>query len=183
MVKAARARALDARVMDGQTLTFDCEFDAVFSNAALHWMPRADDVVAGVRRSLRPRGRFVAEMGVAGNIAKLLGAMVRALSQRGIDGSELEFRYYPTVEECREKLERHGFTVSYIELIPRPTPLPGPLGDWFDTFGDVFLNTVPASEREAFKREIEQQAASDLRSPDGAWVADYVRLRFRAQLT
>jgi SAM-dependent methyltransferase len=182
MVRATRARGLDAQIMDGQNLTFDHEFDAVFSNAALHWMRRADDVISGVRRALRPRGRFVAEMGGAGNIAKLLAAMVRALAQRGIDGSKLEFRYYPGVDEYREKLERHGFSVSYIELIPRPTPLPGPLGDWFDNFGDVFLNTVPASERDALKREIEQEAAADLKARDGTWIADYVRLRFHAHL-
>src|SRR5258705_11792014 len=65
-IAAARAIGLDAHVMDTQHLTFDNEFDAVFSNAALHWMKRADDVIAGAWRALRPRGRFVAEIGRAG---------------------------------------------------------------------------------------------------------------------
>lgn len=182
MVAAAQKLGLDARVMDGQALTFDGEFDAVFSNAALHWMRNADDVIAGVRRALRPGGRFVAEMGGQGNISRLLASAVRALAKRGIDGSNLEFRYYPSVEEYRGKLERGGFLVNYIELIPRPTPLPGRLGNWFDTFGDMFLNTVPPSEREALKGEIEQEAAAELQNPDGSWTADYVRLRFKAVL-
>ena len=63
MVAAARARDIDARVMNGHNLTFDSEFDAVFSNAALHWMRDQDAVLAGVRSALKPRGRFVAEMG------------------------------------------------------------------------------------------------------------------------
>src|SRR5439155_13923693 len=114
------------------------EFDAVFSNAALHWMTRADDVIQGVRRALKPGGRFVAEMGGHGNNAMTIAAIVRALAKRGIDGSKLEFRYYPTIAEYSGKLERHGFAVDYIELFPRPTPMPTGLAGWLDNFGDVF---------------------------------------------
>src|SRR5215469_14834213 len=71
MVAAARARGLDARVVPGQGLAFDAEFDAVFSNAALHWMRPPEAVLAGVHRALRPSGRFVAEMGGHNNTAAI----------------------------------------------------------------------------------------------------------------
>ena len=100
----------------------------------------------------------------------------------GIDGSKLEFRYYPTIAEYSGKLERHGFAVDYIELFPRPTPMPTGLAGWLDNFGDVFLNAVPPTERESLKRDIESEAATDLRQPDGSWIVDYVRLRFKAHL-
>ncbi|MGH7897359.1 MAG: class I SAM-dependent methyltransferase, partial [Candidatus Binatia bacterium] len=78
-VAAAQALGIDARVVDGEKLAFENEFDAVFSNAALHWMKRADDVIAGVWRALRPGGRFVAECGGAGCVATIEHALDRAL--------------------------------------------------------------------------------------------------------
>ena len=96
MVVAARARGLDARVMDGQSLGFDHEFDAVLSNAALHWMRQPDAVLKGVRRALKPGGRLVAEFGGAGNVASVAEALIEALGRRGIDGRALVPWYYPT---------------------------------------------------------------------------------------
>jgi len=88
-VAGARARGLDARVARGEALPFVSEFDAVFSNAALHWMREAAAVISSVHRALRPGGRFVAEMGGAGNVAAIRSALVSALGHRGIDGTAL----------------------------------------------------------------------------------------------
>src|SRR5690349_15390007 len=82
-IKAARARGLDAHVADGTKLAFKSGFDAVFSNAALHWMRDPDAVIAGVWRALRPGGRFVAECGGAGNVEQIMRALVAALDRRG----------------------------------------------------------------------------------------------------
>jgi SAM-dependent methyltransferase len=87
MIAAARARGLDARVMDGEGLDFEDEFDAVFSNAALHWMRRPADVIAGVRRALRPGGRFVGEFGGHTNVAAIIVALIAVLDRRGVDGA------------------------------------------------------------------------------------------------
>lgn len=95
-IAAARARGLDARVIAGESLPFEAEFDAVFSNAALHWMVKADAVVAGVFRALKPGGRFVAEMGGAGNIATLLEAILASLDARGVDGRPAVPWFFPT---------------------------------------------------------------------------------------
>jgi SAM-dependent methyltransferase len=89
MVAAARARGIDARVVRGQNLTFDTGFDAVFSNAALHWMRPPKAVLAGVRRALKPRGRFVGEMGGHNNTAAIVVALSAVLGRRGLDAHQL----------------------------------------------------------------------------------------------
>jgi SAM-dependent methyltransferase len=180
-IRGARARGLDARVADGNTLDFAGEFDAVFSNAALHWMRDPDAVISGVWRALKPGGRFVAECGGAGNVASIMAALVAALDRRGIDGKAAVPWYFPAPEEYSARLERQGFAVESIALIPRPTPLPGALGDWLDTFAESFLAAVPPAERPAVKREVEAALRPMLLDAAGVWVTDYVRLRFAAR--
>jgi len=182
MVAAACARGLDARVADAQALAFDRAFDGVFSNAALHWMKRPDAVLAGVARALRPGGRFVAEMGGCGNVSAIVEGVTAALTAHGVDAAVLNPWYFPSDAEYGAKLRAHGFVVDDIRLFPRTTPLPGRLGDWLDTFGEVFMRVVPVDERAAFKDAVEARAAARLRLSDGTWTADYVRLRFVARL-
>ena len=182
MVAAACARGLDARVMDGQSLEFDHEFDAVLSNAALHWMRQPDAVLKGVRRALKPHGRLVAELGGAGNVASVMQALIEALGRRGVNGRALVPWYYPTPDEYRALLEVNGFTVNSIELIPRPTTIPGELSDWLDTFAGSFLSAVPISERDAVKREIAERLAPRFKDHSGKWTLDYVRLRVVARV-
>jgi trans-aconitate methyltransferase len=177
-VVAAQARGLDARVMDGQSLAFAAEFDAVFSNAALHWMLQPDRVIAGVARALKRGGRFVGEMGGAGNVAHIAGALTAALGRRGF-APELPW-YFPGVAEYRAKLEAGGFTVEEITLFPRPTPLPGDIGAWLETFAGAPLSRLGEDERAPFLAELREALAPHLQQPDGSWIADYVRLRFKA---
>ena len=141
-VAAARARGLDARVARAEALPFAAEFDAVFSNAALHWMRDADVVLASVHRALRPGGRFVAEMGGAGNVAAIRAALAEALGRRGIDGRAFDLLFLPTAEEYRARLEAQGFAVRTIALFARPTPLPGDLSAWLETFAQPSLRAV-----------------------------------------
>jgi SAM-dependent methyltransferase len=124
-IEAARKLGLDVRVMDGERLSFVSEFDAVFSNAALHWMRNPEAVISGVWRALRPNGRFVAEFGGHGCVAKIKKALVGALNRRGLDGEAAVPWYFPTIEEYSMLLKSAGFSISTIALIPRPTPLPG----------------------------------------------------------
>jgi SAM-dependent methyltransferase len=179
-VAAARARGIDARVGDGERLEFDEEFDAAFSNAALHWMRRPDDVIAGVWRALRAGGRFVGEMGGKGCVARIRHALVAALSRRGVDGEAADPWYFPDAEEYRARLERGGFEVRSIRLFPRPTPLPGDVEGWLETFARSFLAVVPDGERPAVIAEVRDALRDTLRDADGTWNADYVRLRFEA---
>lgn len=178
-IEAAKALGLDAHVADGEALDFGPEFDAVFSNAALHWMKRPDRVIAGVWRALRPGGRFVAEMGGYGNVRRIHQAMRIAASDY-VDPDTVDPWYFPTIGEYAGRLEAAGFLVTYAELIPRPTPLPTDMAGWLNTFGLSFLNAIPEEKRAAEVENILAQIEGELRAPDGSWTADYVRLRFRA---
>jgi SAM-dependent methyltransferase len=179
-VAAARARGLDARVMDAADLSFAAEFDAVFSNAALHWVKTPDAVIDGVWRALVPGGRFVAECGGDGNVASVRAAIAASFARRGLDASAADPWYFPTVEDYRARLERRGFVVRSIALVKRPTVLPGRLADWLDTFTEAFLMRLPQDARGPVKNEIEEYLKDRLCGPDGVWTVDYVRLRFAA---
>ncbi|HXY33445.1 MAG TPA: class I SAM-dependent methyltransferase [Planctomycetaceae bacterium] len=181
-IVAAMQRGLDARVMNGESLEFEDEFDAVFSNAALHWMKRADAVIEGVRRALKPGGRFVAEMGGSGCVAKVRAALTAALARRGIDAGPLDPWYFPTAEDYGGRLRAHGFTIDSILLFDRPTELPGALTAWLETFGEPFTSALPENERDALRREVEGALRPTLCGADGVWRADYVRLRFAAHM-
>jgi trans-aconitate methyltransferase len=180
-VAAARKLGVDARVSAGEALAFDDEFDAIFSNAALHWMLRPDDVIAGVWRALRRGGRFVAEMGGHGCVQTIRIALVEALARRGINGEALVPWYFPTIEDYSARLRKAGFVISYISLFPRPTPLPGDVTGWLETFAENFSRALPAAERAAFLEEVREVLRPKLCDARGHWRADYVRLRFAAQ--
>jgi trans-aconitate methyltransferase len=180
-IEAAKRLGLDARLMDAQRLEFDSEFDAVFSNAALHWMRQPDAVIAGVWRALKPCGRFVAECGGHGCIARIESALKVALGRRGLDGAAANPWYFPTTEDYRDRLESRGFKVDYIALIPRPTPLPGDISDWLETFCESFLSLLPEGERAGYIEEVREVLRPELCDSHGRWTADYVRLRFSAR--
>lgn len=178
MVAEARARGLDARWVDAERLPFEREFDAVFSNAALHWVRNHDAMLAGVRRALVPGGRFVAEFGGHGNIAAIQVAVRSVLARRGWETNI--HRYYATPDEYAGRLTEHGFTVDRIELIPRPTPLPTGIRGWLDTFERSTLDRIPESERASFMQDVEDLLKEEVCDRQGNWTAHYVRLRFRA---
>jgi trans-aconitate methyltransferase len=179
-IEAARMLGLDAHVMSAETLPFSEEFDAVFSNAVLHWIRDADLMIGAVHRALRPGGRFVAECGGYGCVHRVRTALVQALDRRGIDGEARVPWYFPTPGDYAARLERAGFRVDSIALIPRPTPLPGDIVGWLETFAQSFLEALPSAVREEYLQEVRAALEPQLRDPDGTWVADYVRLRFAA---
>ena len=180
-IEAARRLGLDARVMDGARLGFDCEFDAVFSNVAIHWMKPPDDVIAGVWRALKPGGRFVGEFGGHGCVETIKRALLAALNRRGIDGDALNPWFFPTVEDYSARLSRRGLTISYIALIPRPTPLPTDIKGWLETFAQPLMAPLADGDRAAFIDEVRAALRPALCDADGKWFADYVRLRFATQ--
>lgn len=179
-VEAARQMGLDARVIDAQALPFQEEFDAVFSNAVLHWIRQPDAMIRGVYRALRPGGRFVAECGGAGCVDTVRTALVEALLRRGIDGEARVPWYFPTPPDYGARLERGGFRVDRIALFPRPTPLPGDIVEWLELFAQSFLQGLSEMERREYLEEVRAAVESKLRDANGVWVADYVRLRFAA---
>ena len=180
-ISAARAKGLDARLMDGEDLTFDHEFDAVFSNAALHWMTRADAVIAGVSRALKRGGRFVAEFGGHGNVAAIATAMRAVVRHRGGDIALAAPWFFPAPGVYRAMLEQHAFEVRRIDLIPRPVILQTGMAEWLKLFRKPFFDQFE-NEAEKVLAETVELLRPALCDSDGKWTADYVRLRVEAVL-
>jgi SAM-dependent methyltransferase len=179
-IAAARALGLDARLGDAQRLAFTEEFDAVFSNAVLHWMKDPDAAIDGVWRALKPGGRFVAECGGQHCVAQIRAALGRALARRGIDAAAVDPWYFASAEEYGGRLRARGFVVETIAVFPRPTPLPGDVTGWLRTFAESFAAPVPPADRPAFLSEVQEDLRPALTDAQGRWIADYTRLRFRA---
>ena len=182
MIEAARAAYpdLDFRVADGADFSVESEFDAVFSNAALHWMGRPQSVINCVSAALRPGGRFVAEMGGKGNIDKIATATREALHEL-LHVDVTHQWYFPSMGEYAPLLERHGFEVRMAWHFDRPTPLEGEEGmfNWFKMFGGGLFRGVPAGVIPEATRLAERRLRDTLYA-NGRWVADYRRLRFVA---
>ncbi len=179
-VAATQALGIEAHVLDARALTFTEEFDAVFSNAVLHWVKPPESAIDGVWRALKPGGRFVPEMGGEHCVEKIRTALILALNRRGIDGSARDPWFFPSPEIYGALLRARGFQISYLELIPRPTPLPGAMVGWLETFAQNFTVALPPGERLAYLEEVQEALRPELCNAHGQWTADYTRLRFSA---
>ena len=183
-VNSARPFTVDQH--DATALPSHHQFDAVFSNAALHWIhgiagQRA--VLAGVHRALRlenPKARFVAEMGGHGNVASIRIALQAVLAPFHIDAEAAAASFFPSPKLYRRLLEEAGFTVQSIELIPRPTPLPTGMDSWLNTFRNGVLDRLDPADRATALTQTVALLEPILCDADGNWTADYVRLRFHA---
>jgi len=171
MVASTRSRGIEAEEAAAESLPYpDAVFDAVFSNAALHWVRGQDAMMAEVHRVLKPGGRFVAEMGGHGNIAAIRVALMAVLAQHGFGDREDGVNYYPTPEGYARRLTRHGFHVEQIALIPRPTPLAeSGMTGWLRTFRKGVLDALPEPIRETVVEETAVLLAPALRDEDGNW--------------
>jgi SAM-dependent methyltransferase len=163
--------ALQFALADLTNLNFSKSFDAVFSNAALHWVKDAEAGVASIARALRPGGRFVAEFGGKGNIAKVMEAL------RAVLGKEADERCpwrFLRISEYATLLEHHGLEVRQASLFDRPTPVEGELGmeDWLQMFGSSFFR----GEARAKMSEVVDRLRP-VCYQDGVWTLDYRRLR------
>jgi trans-aconitate methyltransferase len=178
--RAAKDRGLSIVVVDGHHLCFKPQLDAVFTNAALHWMRQPGEVLQGVWQCLKTGGRLVGEFGAKGNVETVRSALHEALRRRAIDPLAVDPWYFPSAQDFSNLLVKSSFTVRSIEIIRRPTQLPGELVDWLEIFAQPFTNAVAKDYRQAFLDEVCQRSETVLRDPDGRWIVDYVRLRFAA---
>jgi SAM-dependent methyltransferase len=172
MVAAAKAKGLDARLMDAADLRFSEAFDAAFSNATLHWVLDKERAARAIWFALRPGARFVGEMGGAGNLATLRRHLDDELVARGFGPPTYAANWYPTVEEFTSVYEAVGFRSIEAELIDRPTTLDHGVEAWVLTFRAGWLDRagVPEDQRPAI--------AAAVAARHGSTIADYVRLRF-----
>jgi trans-aconitate 2-methyltransferase len=182
MVEQARRNypALSFNLGDAADFRFDAPFDAVFSNATLHWVRRAEEAITCIAKALKPGGRFVAEFGGHSNVDSVVRAIYGAREAAGLDaGHRLNPWFYPSIAQYTGLLDKHGMEVTYARLFDRPTrldPGEGGLRSWLDMFGGSFFSDLDAGTREAVIEDIERRLRSSLYE-DGAWTIDYRRLR------
>ncbi len=158
-------------------------FDAVFSTAALHWIPDHGAVFASVYRALAPAGRFVAQCGGAGNLTVLLGRAAGLLRTPPYDRYAPLFSqswHFPDVPATMLGLERAGFTAIDVALEEAPTVIPE--RDGFAEFVATIclrphLAVLPPDLRSPFVGAIVEQSAAD---PE-PFLLDFCRLNLYAR--
>ena len=179
MIASAREKyeGLHYAVADGQELTYSSAFEAVFSNAALHWMPRASDVLRGVERALLPGGRFVAEFGGAGCVATVVNAVAEILREWQIDSAPYLSWFFPSPGQYAGLLEAHGLVPRELRYFERPTPVPGDAGlsTWLSLFQGRLMTDLGDRWPELCRKASERCRSALFR--DGQWWLDYMRLR------
>ncbi len=182
MIRQAQEKYPELRfqVEDGHNFSVGTDYDAVFSNAALHWMLEPEKPIQCVYNALKPNGRFVFEMGGHGNIATIIAAINHAAGKLELKDSA-RLNYFPTIAEYASLLEKNGFSVTFAELYQRPTPLSGENGlrNWIKMFRGGILENLSEAKLEEFFNHAEDYARAKLFN-DNVWVADYVRLRMIA---
>lgn len=185
MVKVAAGKYPSVTFLRGDACSFKLEerFDAVFSNAVLHWIFEHDAMLGHVYDHLKPGGRFVAEFGAKDNIKLILAAVRKVLRKHGYEDRASQDRwYFPSLGAYAAKLEEHGFQIRFMEAFDRPTFLEdrkNGIVDWLEMFGKDYFTGLADAERYSLLREIQDQVSGTLYQ-DGKWIADYRRLRFYA---
>ena len=179
MVLKAREKGIEAYVMSATDLAFKNDFDAVFSNAVLHWVKDSNTAINKIYAALKDKGRFIAEFGGYGNIKYLTDAMQEVFNNNPQYGKFINPWYFPKDTEYKELLESNGFKVEYIEIIPRPTRIDDIL-NWLAVFANGIISHLSNEEQENFKKEVSKILKPKIYTKKNGWTADYVRLRLKA---
>jgi len=179
MVQKAKAKGIDASVMSITDMSFENQFDGVFSNAVLHWIKDSQSAIKNVNKALKRGGRFVAEFGGDTNAKNIVDAMKEVFEKNPDFGVFDNPWYFPTLKEYKEILETNGFKVEYIELIPRPTPIDD-MVNWLDIFANGIVEHLSDAQKVRFKKEVITILTPKLYNDKNGWILDYVRLRVKA---
>ncbi len=179
MIDWAKAKGIEAYVGSVTDLDYEDEFDAVFSNAMLHWVKDANGAVQNIAKSLKIGGRFICEFGGKGNAYYLVSAMQEVFTNHPEFGDFDNPWYFPSVEEYTKVLESEGFSVEYIEIIPRPTPMDD-ISNWLDIFANGVTSHLSTEQYEVFKKEVIKILKTTIYSEKEGWMLDYKRLRVKA---
>lgn len=174
---------LNFAVADAKALEITEQFDAVFSNAVLHWIKPPENVISEIKRVLKPGGRFVAEFGGKGNIETIVTGINQALDEAGYpENQALNPWYFPSIAQYGLLLEQQGLHLKFATLFERPTPLDAGkngLRNWIKMFARCFFEGIPTDQQDRILTQIEQKLAPKLYQ-NGTWVADYKRIRVLA---
>ncbi|MBW4486201.1 MAG: methyltransferase domain-containing protein [Trichocoleus desertorum ATA4-8-CV12] len=166
-------------VADATNLSFVEQFDAIFSNAVLHWVKPPEAAIASMWKALKPGGRLVVEFGGKENVQAIATTLEQSLREIGYPNPEtLNPWYFPSISEYSTLLEQQGFEVQFAALFDRPTPLTDADGiqNWIKMFAQSFLQAVPVGQQDTLLIHIAERIRPQLYR-DGAWFADYRRIR------
>jgi ubiquinone/menaquinone biosynthesis C-methylase UbiE len=181
MIELAKQKGLIAQVLAAENLNYPAEFDAVFTNAVLHWVTDINEVVDRVHTALKLKGRFIGEFGGQDNIQSLVNAMSATFQEFKTFGEFHNPWYFPSVAEFGTVLEKAGFTVEYLELITRPTPLKSGINSWLEIFANGIIDCLTPEQKSQFITEVTKKLKPLIYSETEGWIADYVRIRFQAR--
>jgi 2-isopropylmalate synthase len=179
MIDVSKSRGIESYVGTVTDLPYDNMFDAVFSNAMLHWVKDARGAVKNMAKSLKVGGRFICEFGGEGNAYHLVSAMEEVFANHSEFGVFDNPWYFPSVAEYRALLESEGFRVEYIEIIPRPTHMDD-IANWLDIFANGVTSHLTQEQFEVFKKETTEILRRKIYSDEEGWMLDYKRLRVKA---
>ena len=179
MVEKTNKKGIEAYIMSATELDFNFEFDAVFSNAVLHWVKDNKLAINKINASLRVNGRFIAEFGGYGNIRYLTDAIQKVFDNHSEYGIFNNPWYFPKDTDYKKLLESNGLKVEYIELIPRPTQIDD-ISNWLTIFANGIVSHLTNEQQVQFKKEVREILKPKIYSEKDGWIADYVRLRVKA---
>ena len=179
MVKSACDQGIEVKVQDILKINYQNEFDAVFSNAVLHWVGKPDAVVANIHKALKKDGRFAGEFGGFGNCANVVEAMQEVFTDHPEFGEFNNSWYFPKADGYRKVLESNGFEVKYCEIIPRETPVKD-IKTWLEIFANGIIKDLDENQKEYFKNQVQKKVKTKLYVKEKGWFVDYVRIRFYA---
>ncbi len=179
MIEQCQDKGIEAYVGSVTDLPYEEAFDAVFSNATLHWVKDAQTALQNIAKSLKCGGRFICEFGGEGNTYHLVSAIQKVFANHPEFGVFENPWYFPSVEAYRALLESEGFTVTYIEIIPRPTPMDD-ISNWLDIFANGVTKHLNKAQFDTFKQECREILKETIYTEKEGWVLDYKRLRVKA---
>lgn len=178
-VQKAREKGIDASVSNITQISFDNEFDAIFSNAVLNWVKNQTHAIHNVHKALKSGGRLIAEFGGDGNIKTITDAMQEVFDKNSNFGNFKNPWYYPSADEYRTLLEENGFKVEYCELVSKPTHVVN-MDQWLDAFAAGIISHLRKEEKIDFKEQVKNILRPKLYTNETDWTLDYVRLRVKA---
>lgn len=183
MIAQARCKFPDITFVEANAVTYQTKtpFDAVFSNATIHWIKESDKLLVNILNLLRPDGRFIAEFGARNNVRLITDGIIKALQNSGYPFEVKNFPwFFPELYQYVSMMENAGLTVVYASYFDRPTKLAGAAGlrNWIKMFAGSFFQGIPESEHEEILCNIEDSLKKDL-FRDGFWNIDYKRLRVK----
>ncbi|MGY4691762.1 class I SAM-dependent methyltransferase [Salibacterium sp. K-3] len=166
-------------VEDATALEYKDEFDAVFSNAALHWVKPPKKALYCIYNSLKENGRFVAEFGGKGNVHRITTEIRNQLKALGLPYYEDRFPwFFPSVGEYTTLMEEVGFRVTFANHFDRPTPLEGETGlrHWMEMFGKTMFEEFDNESVHKVITNVENNLKESM-FKENKWIADYKRIR------